>query len=93
VGATDDIFARPRHPYTEALISAIALPDPQLRSSRRRIILPGEIPSPRNPPSGCAFHPRCRYAEPRCSTDEAPLLPLAGGSHFTACYYPERIGV
>jgi oligopeptide/dipeptide ABC transporter ATP-binding protein len=91
VGGTDDIFTRPRHPYTEALISAIALPDPTSRSSRQRIILPGEIPSPRNPPSGCAFHPRCRYAEPRCSTDEPQLLPLADGLHLTACHFPERI--
>ena len=55
-----DLFARPRHPYTEALLSAIPKPDPDLRM--RRITLPGEVASPANPPSGCYFHPRCRYA-------------------------------
>ena len=91
VGSTDDIFTRPRHPYTEALISAIALPDPTLRDSRQRIILPGEIPSPRNPPPGCPFHPRCRYAEERC-THEVPPPIARGGDHLTACHFPERIG-
>jgi len=88
---TETIFIRPQHPYTEALISAIALPDPTLRDSRQRIILPGEIPSPRKPPPGCAFHPRCRYADAICATDEPPLRPLANGEHFTACHFPERI--
>jgi oligopeptide/dipeptide ABC transporter ATP-binding protein len=92
VGATDDLFTRPRHPYTEALMSAIALPDPTLRDSRRRIILPGEIPSPRNPPPGCPFHPRCHYAGERC-THEVPLLhPTVGDAHLTACHFPERVG-
>lgn len=88
---TEHIFAHPHHPYTEALISAIALPDPTLRNSRQRIILPGEIPSPRTPPPGCAFHPRCRYADAICATDEPPLRPLADGDRFTACHFPERI--
>ena len=91
IGATDDIFVNPRHPYTEALISAIALPDPTLRSTRRRIILPGEIPSPRNPPPGCSFHPRCRYAEARCAEQPPPLAALGDAEHATACYFPERI--
>ena len=91
VGETDDIFTRPRHPYTEALISAIALPDPSLRSSRRRIILPGEIPSPRNPPPGCPFHPRCRYAEARCSTEIPPLAQVDGAQHLSACHFPGRV--
>jgi oligopeptide/dipeptide ABC transporter ATP-binding protein len=92
VGSTDDIFARPRHPYTEALISAIALPDPTVREVRQRIILPGEIPSPRNPPPGCAFHPRCRYMEERCAREAPPLHPLADGDHLAACHFPERLG-
>lgn len=91
VGETDDLFTHPRHPYTEALISAIALPDPTLRSSRRRIILQGEIPSPRNPPPGCPFHPRCRYAEERCTREVPPLQALEGGEHLTACHFPERV--
>ena len=92
VGTTDDIFTRPRHPYTEALISAIALPDPTLRDSRQRIILPGEIPSPRNPPPGCPFHPRCRYAGERCTHEMPPLRSAAEDAHLTACHFPERIG-
>jgi peptide/nickel transport system ATP-binding protein len=90
---TGALFARPRHPYTEALMSAIPLPDPRLRGKRERIILTGEIPSPRNPPPGCPFHPRCRYAQERCS-HEAPLLTAVEGSeHLTACYFPEQVRV
>jgi len=92
VGTTDDIFTRPRHPYTEALISAIALPDPTLREGRQRIILPGEIPSPRNPPPGCPFHPRCRYAETRCAREVPPPQALEAGDHLAACHFPERVG-
>ena len=92
VGETDDIFTSPSHPYTEALISAIALPDPTLRTGRRRIILPGEIPSPRNPPPGCPFHPRCRYAEERCAHEVPPLQASEGGDHLAACHFPERVG-
>ena len=92
VGTTDDIFTRPRHPYTEALISAIALPDPTLREGRQRIILPGEIPSPRNPPPGCPFHPRCRYAEERCAREMPPPKTLEAGDHLAACHFPERVG-
>ncbi|MCU0510237.1 MAG: ABC transporter ATP-binding protein [Anaerolineae bacterium] len=91
IGRTDDIFTNPRHPYTEALISAIAQPDPTLRSARRRILLPGEIPSPRNPPPGCAFHPRCRYAEAKCAEQSPPLMAVDGEEHLSACYFPERI--
>ena len=90
---TDDIFDRPRHPYTEALMSAIAVPNPHLREDCQRIILSGEMPSPRNPPPGCAFHPRCRYAEPRCAR-EAPLLrQLEAAAQLSACHFAERVGV
>jgi oligopeptide/dipeptide ABC transporter ATP-binding protein len=98
VGETDTLFTRPKHPYTEALMSAVAIPDPGLRDKRQRIVLEGEIPSPRNPPSGCPFHPRCRYRQERC-TIEAPLLMrpnsssvMADAGHLTACHYPERVG-
>lgn len=88
---TELLFTMPKHPYTEALMSAIAVPDPSLRDKRRRIILQGEIPSPRNPPPGCLFHPRCPYAEKRCS-EEVPLLrPVAGSAHLAACHFPERV--
>lgn len=87
---TEVLFTHPRHPYTEALMSAISIPDPRLRGARERIVLSGEIPSPRNPPPGCAFHPRCRYAESRCQ-ESAPLLQaIAGGDHLTACHFSER---
>ena len=79
---TQDLFSNPRHPYTEALFSAAPDPDPD--ASRNRIILAGDIPSPINPPSGCAFRTRCRYALPACATTEPPLLP-ATATHFKAC--------
>jgi peptide/nickel transport system ATP-binding protein len=82
-----------KHPYTEALMSAIPLPDPRLRGKRERILLSGEIPSSRTPPSGCPFHPRCRYAQERCST-EVPLLQSGeSAGHLTACYHPEKVRV
>ncbi len=92
LGETQALFTHPRHPYTEALMSAVALPDPELREKRRRIILEGEIPSSRNPPPGCPFHPRCRYLQERC-THEPPLLtPGPDPSHLSACHYPEQVG-
>jgi peptide/nickel transport system ATP-binding protein len=87
------LFARPRHPYTEALMSAIPLPDPRLRGKRERILLTGEIPSPRTPPPGCPFHPRCRYAQERCSTEIPRLQAAEGTEHLTACYFPEKVRV
>jgi oligopeptide/dipeptide ABC transporter ATP-binding protein len=92
VAATADLFARPGHPYTEALLSAIAVPDPRLREQRQRIILKGEIPSPRHPPPGCPFHPRCRYAEARCGREVPPVRNLNGTGHAVACHFPERVG-
>ena len=92
IGATRDIFDRPQHPYTEALISAISVPDPRLREFKnQRIILKGEIPSPRNPPLGCPFHPRCRYAQERCSHETPLLKPTDGEGHKTACLFPEVV--
>jgi peptide/nickel transport system ATP-binding protein/oligopeptide transport system ATP-binding protein len=84
-----EMFRAPEHPYTQALMSAIPIPDPELR--RKRIILRGDVPSPVNPPSGCHFNPRCQLrAElggPRiCTTDEPPLLD-AGGGHLVACHF------
>jgi peptide/nickel transport system ATP-binding protein len=88
---TPDLFAHPQHPYSEALMSAIPVPDPKLRGKRQRIILEGEIPSPRNPPPGCPFHPRCRYAEERCEREVPPLSTVDDGSHLSACHFPERV--
>lgn len=77
------LFSRPRHPYTEALLSAVSVPDPSLRGDKQRIILKGETPSPRNPPKGCPFHTRCRYAVDICSTTEPPLQQVKPSSSKT----------
>jgi len=84
LGSATDIIDRPRHPYTKALVSAIPVPDPQIERSRQRIVLAGDPPSPINPPSGCAFHPRCPHAEERCKSGIPPLV-TAGVSREAAC--------
>jgi oligopeptide/dipeptide ABC transporter ATP-binding protein len=88
---THVLFTRPKHPYTEALMSAIPIPDPRLRDRRANIVLKGEIPSPRNPPSGCPFHPRCRYVEDRCREEVPPLQAVGDSEHLSACYFPDRV--
>ncbi|HUH95958.1 MAG TPA: ABC transporter ATP-binding protein [Anaerolineales bacterium] len=92
IGETSTLFTQPRHPYTEALMSAVALPDPELRKTQKRIVLEGEIPSARNPPSGCPFHPRCRYREDRCSSEVPLLKEDSSPAHLVACHFPERVG-
>lgn len=84
---TDELFISPLNPYTQALLSAVPVPDPE--RDRMRIILPGEVPSAVNPPSGCRFHPRCMYATEICSQVEPPLRGVLPG-HFTACHYAEK---
>jgi oligopeptide/dipeptide ABC transporter ATP-binding protein len=88
IGATQDIFAHPRHPYTQALMAAVPVPDPVAERRRRFAPLPGEPPSPANPPPGCAFHPRCERAIDRCRT-QAPLLIPSAGAHPVACHVPD----
>jgi oligopeptide/dipeptide ABC transporter ATP-binding protein len=92
VGKTSTIFTQPKHPYTEALMSAVALPDPGLREMRKRIRLEGEIPSPRNPPSGCAFHTRCTFCVDRCIAESPTLVSNGDETHLVACHHPERLG-
>ena len=83
----DQLFDKPLNPYTHALLSAVPIPDPERHT--QRIILPGDVPSPVNPPSGCRFHPRCPYAAEVCRTDEPPLRQL-GSDHLVACHFAEK---
>ena len=87
VGRSEDIYRSPKHPYTEALISAIPLPDPDRPA--RRIVLKGNVPSPVNIPSGCSFHPRCPYTKDICKEEEPPLEPVENGDrdHLAACHF------
>jgi len=84
IADSEELYNHPLHPYTQALLSAIPIPDPRIDKSRKRIILKGEVPSPANPPSGCHFHPRCTMATAECKT-EVPPLRSVGGTHQVAC--------
>jgi oligopeptide/dipeptide ABC transporter ATP-binding protein len=87
IAPAEEFYARPRHRYSEALLSAIPVPDPTLPKRRRQHIVEGDVPSPTNPPSGCRFHPRCPHATEICRTTE-PELARHGPDHFAACHHP-----
>ena len=87
---TAELFAHPKHPYTEALLHAIPRPDP--RSTRMKLYLSGELPNPANPPSGCYFHPRCRYAKAVCAT-AAPAWTEIGLGHYVACHFAAELNL
>ena len=93
MGETEELYTNPRHPYTEALISAAPNPDPDTKH-RERIVLSGEVADPGNLPGGCAFHPRCRYAEDRCRQETPGLIEVGeseGKSHLSACHFAESL--
>ncbi|MDO5712290.1 MAG: dipeptide ABC transporter ATP-binding protein [Micrococcales bacterium] len=91
LGTDDEIYSRPTHPYTQALLSAVPVPDPTLRGKREEIILTGDVPSPANPPPGCRFHTRCWRAQEKCHIDVPELIvrPDTAGGHRSACHYAE----
>ena len=86
--STEELFSNPKHPYTEALMSAVPLPDPKRKLEE--ITLEGEVADPADPPSGCYFHPRCRYAQDRCR-EETPELRVVGEGHESACHFAEEL--
>ncbi len=89
---TQTLFERPRHPYTEALLSAVLKPDPSLRRSSQRIHLEGDVADPANPPPGCAFHPRCRYAKDLCRIETPALRPIGDGQ-LAACHFADELAL
>jgi oligopeptide/dipeptide ABC transporter ATP-binding protein len=94
IGPGEDIYEVGRHPYTQALLSAVPVPDPRKMQERTRIVLAGDVPSPIEPPSGCRFHPRCPKARDRCVTEDPPLVPRLGDPevHAAACHFPVEKG-
>ena len=90
VSPAEELYTKPIHPYTEALLAAIPIPDPRENRARERIVVSGEPPNPIDPPSGCVFHPRCPRATDVCRTVEPPLTQYAGG-HLAACHHPLNV--
>ncbi|HSH02420.1 MAG TPA: dipeptide ABC transporter ATP-binding protein [Anaerolineae bacterium] len=93
IGECDAVYDHPLHPYTQALLSAIPLPDPDKEATRQRLVLEGDVPNPANPPSGCRFHTRCSYATEICHTDDPQLRDFTSdqdGEHLVACHHAEK---
>ena len=89
IGTDDEIYSRPTHPYTQALLSAVPVPDPDARAHRDVIRLEGDVPSPANPPSGCRFRTRCWKAQELCAIQEPPLTDRDADPHPSACHFAE----
>lgn len=87
LGTSDEVYSHSMHPYSEALLSAVPIPDPKLEKEKKRIILTGDVPSPINLPDGCPFAGRCRYATDKCR-EEKPVLTEVKPGHFVSCHYP-----
>jgi oligopeptide/dipeptide ABC transporter ATP-binding protein len=92
LASRDALYGRPRHPYTNSLLSAIPLPDPRKERERRRVVLKGDVPSPSSPPSGCTFHTRCPRARDYCAENVPPLEPQDESSHLASCFFPVSKG-
>ena len=94
LGEVEDVYGHPRHPYTNALLSAVPIPDPERAKERERIILVGDVPSPVAPPSGCRFHPRCPKAKNQCVDEDPALIPRLDDPplHVAACHFPVADG-
>lgn len=93
ISPSDEMYENPLHPYTQALLSAIPVPDPEYSINKNREVLQGDVPSPINPPSGCKFRTRCKYAMDKCS-EIVPVMKDAGNGHMVACHYvDEKLGL
>ncbi|MGI8774786.1 MAG: ABC transporter ATP-binding protein [Actinomycetota bacterium] len=91
IAPADELYTEPLHPYTKALLSAVPIPDPEVEAKRARMLIPGDLPSSSNPPSGCRFHTRCRFVQPTRCKDEVPELRRFKEGHVAACHWVEEI--